>query len=389
MCPEALVEKIDNISKIYRSEHYPGLCIRSAYPADDARLIELFAETIPCDYFDIQLKREPSYLAVSHLQYNRSETKVIVPEKYPEEVIGMLNIGWKYCYINEKPDLIRYISDLKITPKYRNRNLIAFLMQYLQEIMPQDGMVQSIVLNNHAVLQNILYQPKSYLPRAYAYDDVDVYTLSQMSKPKAFANFHFKLLTKSQIPAVNEFVESLKTDFNFLPHYDFKHLVDQVNPYWRGMQLSDFYVVYNQVKQIVGIYGLWDQSGFKQIQLKNYAASYHYLRPFYNIFASFSQRMALPTENEDLNYLMLHSALCKPAYTELYASMLYHALRHTRMRKKDACCVALASNDARRLAFKGTHYFKLSAQHRLHSFYQNPLNYLDRNKISYFELGRL
>jgi hypothetical protein len=389
MCPEALIEHIDSVAKIYQSERFPGVCIRSAYAADDTQLISLYAEELPCEYFNLYMQREPSYLDVSHVQYNRSETKVIVLEKHPHEVIGMLNIGWKYCYINEKTDLIRYISDLKIHPKFRRRNLLNFIFEYLKETLPKDSLVQSVIFNQHQQLQNILYDARPNVPASFVFDTVNICTLCYLPKPKAFENYRFEELTRSQIPSVHDFLNSLKTNYNFLPNYDFYPLVDGKHPYWRGMRLSDFYVMYNNQHHVVGIYGLWDQQKFKQIYIGSYRSMYQYIRPFYNLFANFTLRLPCPAVGQSLNYFMLHSALCRVEDHQAFSCLLYHALRSTRMRKKDGCTLALAESDPRAKVLKQAHYSYIQAQHSLHSFYINPWSVFDRRKISYFEVSRL
>lgn len=388
MCPEILVDHVENTTEVYRSERFPGVCIRSAHKADDPQLIQLSEEKIPCEYFNLELGREPSYLAVSQLQYNRTETKVVVFEQQPDEIIGMLNIGWKYCYINEKPDLIRYISDLKIHPKFRSKHLVYFLMGYLKDSLSKNSIVQSVVLNQYTDLQDMLYPHKQDFPRAFHYDNVHIYTIGQVPKPAQFKQFHFQMLCRDQLATANEFVSSLKSSYNFLPQYDFNQL-DQAHPFWQGMHISDFFGVYNQAKQMIGLYGLWDQTTFKYVRLSVHQKKDQYLRPFYNLWAQLGRKMVLPKSGQALDYLMLHSALCKPEYTEVYACMLYHAHRQTQMRKKRAFCMALADNDPRQQALKYARYWQLSAQHRLHSFYINPLIIFEREKISYFELGRL
>ena len=73
----------------------------------------------------------------------------------------MLNIGWKYCFINEQSDLIRYVSDLNIHPDYRGQNLICFIMRFMQETWPENTIVQSVVPNQYSILQKILYSGRS------------------------------------------------------------------------------------------------------------------------------------------------------------------------------------------------------------------------------------
>lgn len=389
MSSEAQLEHMDNMSRFYYSERFPGVCIRSAEPADDSQLVALYAEQIRWNYLQLSMQRQPSYLAVSHLQYNRSETKVIVLEKHPEQVLGMLNIGWKYCYINEKPDVIRYISDLKIHPNYRGKHLFAFLIEYLKETLATDSMVQTVVLSRYHKLQHILYEPRLNFPAAFPYDIVDIYSISQIPQQKNFEQYHFEVLSKAQIPDLHKFRDRLKAEFNFLPTYDFNVLLEGNSAFWKNMHARDFYVVYNSVNQIVGFYGLWDQQAFKQMYISSSHQFYRYIRPFYNMLAMLKGHMTLPALNQPLNYMMLDSALCAVQDIEVYGCMLYHALHQARLRKKNAISLALANDDPRAKVLKRGRYLHIQAQHSLHSFQTNPETLLDGSKMSYFELSRL
>ncbi len=61
----------------------------------------------------------PSYLAASQAQYNRPDLKVVVPVDNPSFVVAMMNLGWRYCYINGQADLMRYVADLRMHSEYR------------------------------------------------------------------------------------------------------------------------------------------------------------------------------------------------------------------------------------------------------------------------------
>ena len=389
MCPDALIEHVENMTKVYRSGQYPDFYIRSALPQDDLQLIKLAAQTIHCGLFQLQLECKPSYLAVSQLQYNRSETKVIVLEKQPDVVVGMLNIGWKYCFINEQPDLIRYISDLNINPDYRGQHLIRFMMRFMKETWPVNTVVQSVVPNQYAILQTILYSGRKLFAKAEFHDDVHIYNLSQFSKNQDFVHFSFEALTEDKLLEANTFIESMKSHYNFLPSYDLRALVHYEQPFWCGLTLSDFCLVYNKLGKIVGLYALWNQTAFKQAKIKYEHFPYRIFRVFYNAIAKWTGRQYLPKPESIINYAYLHSILCHPDHQEVFASMLHHATLQLKKRRLSSLSFALAKNDPKCQVLRGKKYYQMKAKHALHYFGEKKIGFLDTTKINYFELSRL
>lgn len=389
MCPDVLIEHVENMTKIFRSGQFPDFYIRSALPQDDPQLIRLATQKIDCGLFQLKLECKPSYLAVSQLQYNRSETKVIVLEKQPDLIVGMLNIGWKYCFINEQSDLIRYVSDLNIHPDYRGQNLICFIMRFMQETWPENTIVQSVVPNQYSILQKILYSGRSRFAKAEVYDEVYIYNLSQFSDHLKSKGFHFEVLTEDQLMAANAFIESMKSYYNFLPSYDLRALLSYEQPFWCGLKLTDFYLVYNKLHKIVGIYALWDQTQFKQATIEYYYYPYKIFRVLYNSLAKWTGCQYLPKSESIIHYAHLHSVLCHPDHQEVFASMLHHATLQMKKRRLSSLSFALAKNDPRRQSLLGAKYYRMKAKHALHYFDEQKIAFLDATKINYFELSRL
>lgn len=389
MCPEALIEDVEHITKIFKSDRFPDFYIRTAYRSDDAQLMQLGLVEIDCGGFKLHFQRHPSYLAFSQLQHNRSETKVIVLAKQPTLIVGILNIGWKYCYIDGQPDLIRCISDLKVRPEYRGRGLIHFMMQFMQETLSPNTVLQSVVANQHQQLQRNLYQQKLGFAAVEIYDDVYFFNLSHIHQPKQYAWFHFEVLNEKTVPLANAFIASMNIYYNFLPSYDLSALASGGHPFWGGLKLSDFYLMYNKSNQIVGLYGIWDQSAFKQAKIFYYKFPLKVFRLVLNSLAGMTKRMTLPKPDRVIDYVYLHSVLCKPDYLDVFAGLLFHAQQQIAQRRKVSYSFALAKNDPRIQALKGAVYYRISAKHALHRFGLQAESCFDREKISYFELSRL
>ena len=389
MCPEALIEHVENMTKIFRSEQFPDFYIRSAYASDNEQLIQLSSQQIDCGVFRLNMCAYPSYLVVSQLQYNRSETKVIVLEKQPEVIVGMLNIGWKYCYINEQPDLIRYISDLNINCNYRDRQLIRFFIQFMHETIPKRTVIQSIVPQQHPILQSVFYKAGTHAAHTEVHDDVHIYNLTNMPEPEQYTSFRFECLASHNIVDANQYLESMKKFYNFLPNYDLRALMNHEQPFWCGLKLNDFFVVYNKLNQIIGFYGLWDQTAFKKTSIADYHYPYKILRLLYNCISHFNSGQYFPKPGKVMNYANLHSALCHPDHQDVFASLLYHATLQAKQRRLTSFSFALSEHDPRCKALVGLKYYRMKAKHALHCFGEPKTFELDGNKINYFELGRL
>jgi len=86
-----------------------------------------------------------------------------------------------------------------------------------------------------------------------------------MKKPQTYEQYRFECLSPEKIAAANAFADAMKAHYNFLPNYDFSNLITGHHPFWRGLKLDDFHLIYNLENQIVGIYGLWDQKPFKRL----------------------------------------------------------------------------------------------------------------------------
>lgn len=374
---------------LYRSKNESNFAVRSATPADDEQLMKLSAETVPSNGITLSYERYPSYLAASQAQYNRPDLKVVVPIDNPSFVVAMMNLGWRYCYINGQADLMRYVADLRMHLEYRGGKVMRLLMDYVFDEIPQNTIFESVVLNANVVAANILHQKRKGFPLPYYFDDIQTYTVSQAKKPKTFAHYRFKPLTQDAITAANDFILKMKDHYNFLPTYDFNGLLEGHHPFWKGMSLSDFFLIYNKDDQLVGLYGLWNQKSFKQTRVIDYSRPLKLMKPFYNVYANVRGVLSLPKVKGTFDYLMMHSPLCHPEDLEVFSSLIFHAKEQTKHRGKETYCVTLAENDPRIQWMKNTTSHILKAKHYFHSFSGNPYGKFDRKRISYFDVGRI
>lgn len=379
----------ENSEKIYRSKHVPNFHIRAATRTDDELLGLLISEHMPSNGMILSFERKPSYLAATQTQYNRPDVRVIVPDDQPDLVVGMMNLGWKYCYINGQQDVVRYVGDLRLNAEYRGQKILRLLMDYLYDELPKDGMLQSIILNDNIVARSILHERRKGFPEPYHFDDIRTFIVSRVNKPKTSEQYRFEVMTAETVSVAHAFIQQMKAHYNFLPHYDFTCLTQGQDAFWRGMSLQDFYLMYDSNNQVCGLYGLWNQKEFKQTRVVHYSLPLRLAKPLYNLYAGLRGRLALPSTHQSFDYMLLHSYLCHPEHQQVFEHMIYHAQHQTRLRKKDAFCLTLAKKDPRIQVMRNTSSIVMRAVHSFHSFEGNPYQLFDRSRISYFEVGRI
>lgn len=373
---------------VYRSSEMPEFFLRNATEQDDARLLELISETMPSNGMVLSFERYPRYFDATKTQYTAPDIKLVCAENDPNHILAMINLGRKRCFINLEICDIPYVADLRLDPKYRGKKALNFIMSYVYSHFSTASFFQSIVLEDNVIAKHILHQPRADFPIPYLYDDIATYTISKIKIPKNHNQFEIKTLQRALVPKVNEFVHSMKQYFNFLPVYDFNELEKGNHPYWLGLKLEDFKLVYKQ-GELVGLFGLWNQKQFKQTTVKTYSKSLKMIRPFYNFFAKKTGKILLPKENDHFNYLMIHSPLCNPHHADVFEQILYHAHVQTKTKSTSSFCITLALDDPRTKQMQNIRSHIIRAKHALHSFESKPDQYFDRNKISYFEVGRI
>ena len=372
---------------IYENEQFPEFFIRNATDQDDIQLVHLMQETMPSNGMVLSFERKPSYFNASRTQYTRPDVKLFCLKDQPDQIVGMVNFGVKRVYVNHQIHEIPYVADLRLNRNFKGKKIISLMMAFVRSYFPHDQIFQSVVLEDNQVARNVLHNPRATNITPYEYDEIATYTVSKVAKPLQRLNFSLKKLDASQIDEVNAFIESMKQFYNFLPVYNFNELAQGDHPHWRGMQLADFKLLYLD-NELVAIFGLWNQKTFKQTIVTKYSLLLKLLRPFYNLYAGITGHILLPEEKQHFQYLMLHSPLCDPNRADIFAELLYQAHLATRDQKQ-SFCITLAKDDPRNSVMQQTNHHIIRARHALHCSAHSPFEVMPKQRISYFEVGRI
>lgn len=371
---------------------YPDWAMRAATPADNPQVLALVASAMPSSGVMLSLSREPDYAVACQAAFVHSETWLIVAAAQPDRVVGIYTLSMRPCYVNGQVEMLRYLGDFRIDPRVQGQKLTRLVMRHLRTRLPEQHYAQAVVLADNTVARRTLHQPhRDFVTH---YPDQTLYTMTMTGRcpPRATEAAQQGMLasrvaTAADVPRMNAFVQAMAAHFNFLPRYDFAELLTE-QPYWRGLGISDFSLVFRD-RELVGLYGLWDQKPFKQTRVTHYHPLIALLRPLYNVWARHNQRLVLPPKGELLHYLMLHSPLCRPDEIEVFDYIVQAAFVQTRQRGVSALCYSLIETDPRRVV-QSRHYGNvIRGVHGFYSFGDNPAPTFDPHRLSYLECGRI
>lgn len=376
-----------------------NLVVRKALVEDDQALRQLVAVPMTTRGVLLSFQREPSYFQAAKVIYDVND-HVVIEDQTNKKLVACYSNGYRNCYVNGTVIAMRYACDLRVDHQFRGQSLVKLLGEKMQATMYNPDFNQMIIFNDNYAARQAIQTGKTGLPDYYDEGIIETLTLTGFKTPhypriladqemSSFDETHLKVVTaqKEHIEKMNEFVHEMASFYNFIPHYDFSRLI-QKDEYFQNISLHDFQL-YLLDNQIVGMFGLWNQSTFKQSKILNYHWSIAICRPIYNMLAQWSGLMKLPKIGASFKYHALHSLLCAPQHLRLHDRMLRDALRLSRQQGVGSISFTLSHQDPRQ---KLNQFYKgelLTGMHGFLSYQQDPRVQFDGKRIPYFEVGRI
>jgi hypothetical protein len=112
----------------------------------------------------------------------------------------------------------------------------------------------------------------------------------------------------------------------------------------RGFQIEDFAVA-RKGAEIVGLVGLWDQSGYKQTRVQSYSKTLTRLRPLYNLFARILGVQPLPGVGQHIHSAYASFICVRDNDPLVFRTLLGHIYRLAAKRGYAHLMVGLSARD--------------------------------------------
>lgn len=376
--------------------------IREATPLDDKMLRNLITVPMTTRGVLLSFQREPSYFNASDVIY-KNKLHIIIEDVEKKQIVACYSNGSRPCYMNGIIQNTRYICDLRVDQSSRGKSLVKMLAENVKQTMYDPNFSQLIIFNDNHAARAVIQTGKTGMPNYYDEGLIETLTMTGLKDRKGLSQFLQKMysdkhcsnlddisiqqVTPQHIPLINKFIMEMSNYYNFIPAYDFNELIEEI-AYFRGLNISDFSLYFKKNK-IVGMFGLWDQHAFKQTRILNYSKLIQFIRPFYNFYSILKRRMILPKKGNAIQYHLLHTLLCHPKDLTLHHKMILDAYQLSKNKGLGIISFTLSHQDPRYLLNKFYIGEKLVGMHGFISYEQDPRKLLDKNRIPYFEAGRI
>lgn len=271
-----------------------------ATPDDDPELRQLLANTPMPGRLAVSFQREPNYFlgcpTMGHFW------QVIIFRHQPDgHIAGVMCRAIRPYWINGQRVDLGYIGQIRIAEQYRSQWLLWRSVDFFRSLHAdkRTSTYLGVISDENTIARGILVEkPSRRFPQARHV--AAIYTLGIiLHRPKKAITSDLTIQrgSREQLTEINAFYARHGPDKQFFPAYTAQDFVSEAT---QGFQVEDF-VIARRDGEIVGIMGLWDQSGYKQSIVHAYTGSLHWLRPLYNVGLRVLSARPLPAVGEKIH----------------------------------------------------------------------------------------
>ena len=256
-----------------------------AQASDDLALRKLLAESPMPGRITVAFEREPNYFTGCSTMGPFWQT-IIFRHTASQEIAGVLCRAVRSHFINGSPQDLGYVGQIRIAEKYRSLWLLHRGLSFFRELHA-DGRTPAylgaISAENRISRGVLVDRRRRNFPSTQ--EIARIYTLGIiLRKPKKALPLDGEIEYGSPetLPEIITFLQEHGAQRQFFPRYSAADFTE--GEIVRDFDIRDFIVARRDGK-IIGVLGLWDQSGYKQSVVQEYDRSLRLVKPFYNLGA--------------------------------------------------------------------------------------------------------
>jgi hypothetical protein len=327
-----------------------GLIFREARTEDHAALERLFRETSMAGAIRIGSDRSPDFFAGSRVQ--AEEICVWGVFTGDGRAVGAFSMGKRRVWLNQEQVPMRYLSDLRIHPDWRNGTMLAKGFRTIRENIFEKGeWAQTLVLEENLPALEFLRSRRAGLPE---YREAGRYRNWLLPRQKVPARgLSVRAAVAEDLPAMGKLLEAASSRRSFSPVVDLGGLG---SPYLNGLQVGDF-VIAEGGGEIVGMMAVWDQGAFQRLRIAGYSPGMAAVRPLWNLGA----RLKLPRPGNTIPMAKASMVACADDDPAILRAMLaavcsknFGRLLSVGLSESDPLVAALSGLRGR--VFRGLHF---------------------------------
>jgi hypothetical protein len=370
-----------------------------ATPADDPAIRRLLANNPVPGRVTLTYERDPNYFLGCGVMGRFCQ--VIVARRQPTgQIAAVATRATRPLFINGRVEEVGYIGQLRVDRQFQGRWLVSGGFRYFHQLHADgrvSGYITTIIEGNTQAQGILVGRARSHFP---VYRELDrLCTLAIIlrrprlpaslgsMRPGQTPSYHLSQGSAVDVGDVVTFLQHYGAARQFFPAYVEADFCD--SPTTLGFQVEDF-ILARRAGQLVGVMGLWDQSGYKQTVVRAYPDPLRRLRPFYNIWARLSGGPPLPPPGRPIHFAYASFICIAGDEPAIFRALLQRACALAAARGYAYLMVGLSERDP--LLAVARHYSHIPYYSRLYTVcWKDEVNFhekLDR-RIPYVEIAAL
>lgn len=272
-----------------------------ANPADEAQIRRLLRQNPVPGQMALTYEREPDYALGTSVMGHLCQT-LVARQQASDAVVAVATRSIRSLFVNGQVQAVGYIGQLRVDPLHQGRWLLPQGFRLFHELH-QDGAtrgyITTIIQGNTQAEGLLVHKARRTLP---VYRPLgQLFTMAIIVGRPRRPHWGSMELRSGDTVAVDDLIAFLHRNGSqrqFFPAY---RVADFDEPATRDFSVADF-VVACRHGRIVGVAGLWDQSGYKQMVVRAHSPTLRRLRPFYKGVARLLGAQPLPDVGQPIRF---------------------------------------------------------------------------------------
>lgn len=189
--------------------------VREATAADNAELMQLTKATPMGGLISLCIDREPNFFSLIDLRGGGKVFVAIMNQK----IVGCISISYRTVFIERKPQLVGYISDLKVHPLYRGNRVAIALMTELMEFAKSTGAdLYFCLIADGNTKAFPLMEGRLSIPKFHSIGKFLVYEILPSPMNAAQSEYEVHEAAEENVPEITRMVNAFDENYQFGPH---------------------------------------------------------------------------------------------------------------------------------------------------------------------------
>ena len=283
--------------------------IRDARYSDNESLIALAAACPMVGDISLRIDRGPSFFALNRLEGER--WRVGVAER-DGAVVGCVATSERRSYVNGRDSRTGYAGDLKVHPAHRNTTIADELSLYSERALaelPATAPVLITVLAGNRSMERRLSGPRG-VPAFTRIGTIRTHSLPILWRRRVSGSIAIAPAKWSDVADMAALWKQVAPLRQLAPMFPVDAMAWLIRPV-PGLNISSYRLARSSSGKLLGYFAVWDQRGFKQLNVVGYSPRMKAARTVFNALAPVVGGERMPETGRALSCVTI-AHICVP-----------------------------------------------------------------------------